>query len=238
LAAEFFAKEKKLSNQSLHGKRILVTQADAFMGPVLCAVLAEHGATIVPSTESLVPPDAPAAIVKAAGQIDILLANLSVPAPATVVSEVSEDEWRDTFAALVDPLPRLFRAVLPAMIERHAGKILVMGSASALRGMKRTSTYSAARGAQLAYVQAVGVEVARHNIQVNAIAQNFVDNPTYFPPEVQINPRFQERLQREVPLGRLVSAREDAEFAAYLCSEAANCFVGQIFPVCGGWMQR
>ena len=31
-------------------------------------------------------------------------------------------------------------------------------------------------------------------------------------------------------------AREDAEFAAYLCSDAANCFVGQVFPVCGGWV--
>ena len=124
------------------------------------------------------------------------------------------------------------------MIERRAGKVLVMGSASALRGMKRSSTYSAARGAQLAYAQAVGVEVAPHQIQVNAIAQNFVENPTYFPPEVQQNPKFQERLRREVPLGRLVGANEDAEFAAYLCSDAANCFVGQVFPVCGGWVAR
>ena len=52
-----------------------------------------------------------------------------------------------------------------------------MGSASALRGMKRASTYSAARGAQLAYVQAVGVEVAAHNVQVNAIAQNLKARP-------------------------------------------------------------
>jgi 2-keto-3-deoxy-L-fuconate dehydrogenase len=132
----------------------------------------------------------------------------------------------------------LFRAVLPQMIERRAGRILVMGSASALRGIRRASTYSAARGAQLAYVQAVGVEVAPHNVQVNAIAQNFVDNPTYFPAEIQANPRFQERLRREVPLGRLVAAREDAEFAAYLCSAAAACFVGQVFPVCGGWVTR
>ena len=151
---------------------------------------------------------------------------------------VTEDEWHTTFAALVHPLPRLCQAALPAMIARRAGKVLVMGSASALRGIKRASTYSAARGAQLAYVQAVGVEVAPHNVQVNAIAQNFVDNPTYFPPEVQANPRFQERLQREVPLGRLVGAREDAEFVAYLCSESANCFVGQVFPVCGGWVTR
>jgi 2-keto-3-deoxy-L-fuconate dehydrogenase len=124
------------------------------------------------------------------------------------------------------------------MIERRAGRILVMGSASALRGMKRASTYSAARGAQLAYVQAVGAELAAHNVQVNAIAQNFVDNATYFPPELQASPRFQERLKREVPLGRLVGAREDAEFAAYLCSDAAACFVGQVFPICGGWVTR
>jgi 2-keto-3-deoxy-L-fuconate dehydrogenase len=98
--------------------------------------------------------------------------------------------------------------------------------------------YSAARGAQLAYVQAVGVELAPHRVQVNAIAQNFVDNPIYFPPQVQANPRFQERLAREVPLGRLVAAREDAQYAAYLCSRAADCFVGQVFPVCGGWVAR
>jgi len=223
---------------SLEGRRILVTQAGEFMGPVLCEVLAEHGAEVIASSAALFDPAAPAEIVRSAGVVDVLLANLAIPAPTTPVTDVSEDEWREVFAALVDPLPRLARAVLPQMIARRSGKILVMGSASALRGMKRASTYSAARGAQLAWVQALGVEVAPFNVQVNAIAQNFVDNPTYFPPEVQANPRFQERLRREVPLGRLVGAREDAEFAAYLCSDAASCFVGQVFPVCGGWVQR
>lgn len=222
----------------LQGKRILVTQAGEFMGPVLCEVLAEHGATVLADSRAL--PDAAAvnAMVADAGRIDVLIANLACPAPTSAATDASDDEWRSTFAALVDPLPRLIRAVLPAMMERRAGKILVMGSAAALRGIKRTSTYCAARGAQLAYVQAVGLEAAPHNVQVNAIAQNFVENPTYFSPEVQADPRFQQRLKREVPLGRLVAAREDAEFAAYLCSDAANCFVGQVFPVCGGWVQR
>jgi 2-keto-3-deoxy-L-fuconate dehydrogenase len=227
-----------MSIPSLRDKRVLITQADSFMGPVLCEVFAEHGARPIASAESLVSPGAADAIVSAAGRVDVLVANLGVPAPGAAATEVTEEEWRGTFAALVDPLPRLFRAVLPQMIERRAGKILVLGSASALRGMKRFSTYSAARGAQLAYVQSVGVEVAKHNVQVNAIAQNFVDNPTYFPAEVQADPRFQERLKREVPLGRLVAAREDAEFAAYLCSEPASCFVGQVFPLCGGWVAR
>lgn len=227
-----------MSYQGLAGKRVLVTHADMFMGPQLCAVFARHGATVIANTDPLLRPGAPAAVVAEAGPVDVLVANLAIAAPATAAVDVSDGEWNDTFAALVHPLPRLCRAVLPSMIARRAGKILVMGSASALRGMKRASTYSAARGAQLAYVQAVGVEVAVHNVQVNAIAQNFVDNPTYFPPDVQADPRFQERLRREVPLGRLVGATEDAEFAAYLCSEPASCFVGQVFPMCGGWVAR
>ena len=225
-------------NQNLSGKRILVTQANAFMGPALCDVLAQHGATVIASTDSLVDVGAAEAVVKAAGLVDVLVANLAISAPSSLATEATDSEWRDTFAALVDPLPRLFRTVLPQMIERRSGKILLIGSASALRCLKRTSTYSAARGAQLAYVQSVGTEMAPHNVQVNAIAQNFVENSIYFPAEVQANPRFQERLKREVPLGRLVSATEDATFAAYLCSEAANCFVGQVFPVCGGWVAR
>lgn len=225
-------------NTSLAGKRILLTQASEFMGPVLGEVLADQGAEVYASDDPLQEPGAIERLVARAGAIDVLVANLSTKAPGTPAPDVQDDEWRAVFAALVDPLPGLIRAVTPAMIARRSGKVLVIGSASALRGMKRASTYSAARGAQLAYVQAVGVELAVHNVQVNAIAQNFVDNPTYFPAEVQASPRFQERLVREVPLGRLVAAREDALFAAYLCSDAANCFVGQVFPVCGGWVQR
>ena len=223
---------------SLQGKRVLVTQSREFMGPALCEVLAEAGAEVIADDSSLTDPQAPAALLARLGRVDVLVANLALAAPSTAVADVDDDEWRLVFSQLVDPLPRLVRAVLPQMIARRSGKILVLGSASALRGMKRASTYSAARGAQLAYVQAVGVEVAPHGVQVNAIAQNFVDNPTYFPPEVQALPAFQERLKREVPLGRLVGAREDAMFAAYLCSDAADCFVGQVFPVCGGWVAR
>jgi NAD(P)-dependent dehydrogenase (short-subunit alcohol dehydrogenase family) len=220
------------------GKRVLVTQTEDFMGPALCEVFRESGVDVIADASALADPAEPAAIVQAAGRIDILVANLGVPAPTTPAADVTEEEWRGVFSHMVDPLPRLVRAVLPQMIARRSGKIVLMGSASALRGMKRTSSYAAARGAQLAYIQAVGVEVAPHNVQVNAVAQNFVDNPTYFPPQVQALPSFQERLKREVPLGRLVAAKEDAMFAAYLCSDAADCFVGQTFPVCGGWVMR
>ncbi len=223
---------------ALNDKRVLLTQASDFMGPVLGEVFRELGATVIADTGSLDDPARPLALVEEAGRVDILLANLGIPAASTPAAEASDEEWRLAFAHMVDPLQRLVRAVLPQMTARGSGKIILMGSASALRGIRRASTYSAARGAQLAYIQSVGVEVASQRVQVNAIAQNFVDNPTYFPPEVQSNPAFIEKLRREVPLGRLVAAREDATFAAYLASASADCFVGQVFPVCGGWVPR
>jgi 2-keto-3-deoxy-L-fuconate dehydrogenase len=225
-----------MSMLDLRGKRIVVTQSGDFMGPTLCEVFTELGAEVIAHQGCLVEPESAKRLIESAGRVDVLCANLGVPAPTTAVADVGEEEWRNAFAHMVDPLPRLVRAVLPQMVPRRSGKILLMGSAAALRGQRRASTYSAARGAQISYVQSVGIEVASHNVQVNAIAQTFVDNAMYFPPEIQANPKFQERLKHEVPLGRLVSAREDAMFAAYLCSDAADCFVGQVFPIAGGWV--
>ncbi len=223
----------------LDGLRVLLTQCDDFMGPALARVFRELGAELIADPRPLHDdPALPATLVREAGPVDVLLLHLAVPAPLTPAAQIGDDEWRHVFAHLVDPMPRLVAAVLPQMLARRRGRILLMGSAAALRGQKRTGSYSAARGAQLAYVQSVGLELASQGVQMNAIAQNFVDNPTYYGPEVQAHPRFHERLQREVPLGRLVSAEEDAHFAAYLCSEAAACFVGQVFPVSGGWATR
>ena len=203
----------------LDGKRVLLTQSREFMGPALVETFQALGAHVIADEHSLdQDPLVPQNIVQAAGQVDVLLLHLALPAPSTPVGEIDDAEWRNVFAHLVDPMPRLV--------------------AAALRGQKRTGSYSAARGAQLAYVQAVGLELATYGIQFNAIAQNFVVNPTYYGAEVQANPRFQDRLKRDVPLGRLVSAQEDANYAGYLCSDAAACFVGQIFPISGGWASR
>lgn len=221
---------------SLAGKRVLVTQADDFMGPVLCEVFAAHGAEVIADKATLDSPAAGEAAVRAAGHVDVVIANLGVPAPSSRVADVTDDEWRHVFAHIVDPLPGIGRAALPQMTKRRAGKIVVMGSATAFRGQKRTSTYSAARGAQVAWVRAVGTEVAPDNVHVNLIAQNFIENPMYYGPEVQALPAFQERLKREVPLARLGTAHEDAMFAVFLASSEVSYFAGQSIPFAGGWV--
>lgn len=221
---------------SLAGKRVLITQCNDFMGPALVAAFTEHGATLITDENALIKPDSARELVKSAGPVDVLIANLACPAPSSKVHEVTDDEWRNVFAHMVDPLPRLFGAVTPGMAERGGGKIIVMGSATALRGQRKTSTYSAARGAQVSYVRAAGAELAPQNIQANLIAQNFVENPMYYPPEVQQLEAFKARLAREVPSGRLATAEEDAMFAVFLASSEVSYFVGQSFPFAGGWV--
>jgi 2-keto-3-deoxy-L-fuconate dehydrogenase len=221
---------------SLAGKRVLITQSEDFMGPALCEAFSAYDAQVIPDPGPLAEPGAAEKLVESAGQVDVLIANLAVPSPRSGVMESTDEEWQYVFSHLVDPMPRLFRSVLPQMVERGAGKIVVMGSTSALRGMARASTYSAARGAQVSYVRAAGTEMAKHNVHINLIAQNFVDNPTYFPPEVQAMKAFQMRLKNDVPLGRLATPEEDAQFAVFLAASEVSFFVGQSFPFSGGWV--
>ena len=84
--------------------------------------------------------------------------------------------------------------------------------------------------------KAVGREVAGDGIQVNAIAQNYVENPTYFPPSLTADPEKLARMVKNIPAGRLARGEESARLAVYLASEDADFFVGQVIPFAGGWV--
>lgn len=221
--------------ERLKDKRVLITQVSTFMGPAIHEVFESEGAQVVADDRDLTPRDAASNLIREAGRIDVLVANLAATNPRTSATETTEEDWQLMFDVMVHPLARLVRGVLPQMIDRRWGKVVVMGSASALRGMPEWSAYSAARGAQLAFVRAVGVEVAPYNVQVNAIAQSFVKNPSYFSPEYLETPEFRSRLE-QVPAGRIASGREDALLALFLAGDESDFFVGQIIPFAGGWV--
>jgi 2-keto-3-deoxy-L-fuconate dehydrogenase len=215
----------------------LVTQADDYMGPITLEVFAEQGAEVIADTSDLTDPARAAALIEETGHIDVLVANLAAPANLGIAAaDMPEDTWQAMFDVMVHPLHRLTKAVLPQMVERQKGKILVYGSATGVKGMAGITAYSSARHAQVGYVRSTGAEIAAHNIQMNLIAQNFVENPVYFPPEFTQTPEFKELL-KNVPAGRLATAREDALFAVFLASDESDFFVGQAIPFSGGWAQ-
>ncbi len=226
-----------MTDQRLAGKRVLLTQADDYMGPATRELFAEHGAEVIEDRSDLTAPGAVETLVQAAGHIDVLVANLAAPANFGIMAENMDDAtWHQMFDVMVHPLHRLCRAVLPDMYRRRAGKVVVYGSATGVKALEGVSAYSAARAAQVGYVRTAGAEAARHNVQINLIAQNFVENPAYFPPEFTETAEFKQILAT-VPIGRLATAREDVLFALFLASDESDFFVGQSIPFSGGWAQ-
>lgn len=219
----------------LAGKRALVTFADTYMGPAIAERFSAEGADVLTDTSPLADTAAVAALVAEAGQIDILVANTAEPPHSTDVEAIEDEEWFALFDKLTHPLMRVVRAVAPQMKERRQGKIVAVTSAAPLRGIPKVAGYCAARGAQNAFVRAVGLELARYNVQVNAIAQNYVVNDVYYPDDLTTTARFQQHLDRMVPTKRVAPPDETAELAVYLAGPHSTHIAGQVIPFAGGW---
>lgn len=216
-------------------QRVFITMADRYTGPAVEEMFTAEGASTICDTESHLTADGPAAAIQGAGDVDVLVVNQIArwrPAPP---EETTDEVWLSIFDTLVHPTMRFVRAVLPQMIERRKGKIIVITSAAPLRTMQGGDAYTAARAAQNAYVRNVGAEVARHNVQVNAIAQAFVESVDAFQRRTWDSDALQRQL-RHVPAARVAEAWEQAELVAYLASPAADFVCGQVLPYAGGWV--
>ena len=182
------------------------------MGPAITSAFELEGASVFADNRDLRQTSSAKDLITEAGHVDILIVNLMLRNPRTSIVETTDELWEAQFEATVHPLHRIVRAVLPQIIQRRAGKIVVIGSANGLRGSAPRAAYSAARGAQLSYVKSAGFEVAHHNIQINAIAQNFVTNPSSYPEHLISEPEFATRLV-DVPACRVAEGWESAALA-------------------------
>lgn len=226
----------KHSDHSLEGQRVLVTQAHKLMGPAISKCFEENGAEVFGDEQDYtLDPYLPERIVSAVGHVDVLVVNLRPSdIAASMIDATEENSWRRMFDELVHPMMRFSRAVLPQMIERKRGKIVVVSSAIALRPIDQLSTYCAARGAQNAYVKAAGQESARNNVQINAVGQNWVLGG--YPDSFMESDRNRRRVERDVPAMRLGEGWEQAELVLYLASNRSDFMSGQVIPFAGGWV--
>jgi NAD(P)-dependent dehydrogenase (short-subunit alcohol dehydrogenase family) len=248
----------------LTGKVALITNVSHFMGPAITEEFAREGASMAlhDRDEVAVKPFAAIAeglgrevlvlggdltrsseadrvvdaVVKRFGRLDILVNNNANPPAGSPTEAVSDAVWREMVARLLDEPFYCLRAALRVMRPARRGKIINMSSAAAFPGLANYAAYSAARAGVNGLTKAVGREVARDGIQVNAIAQNYVENPTYFPPSLTADPDKLARMVKNIPAGRLARSEESARLAVYLASEDADFFVGQVIPFAGGWV--
>jgi NAD(P)-dependent dehydrogenase (short-subunit alcohol dehydrogenase family) len=123
--------------------------------------------------------------------------------------------------------------VLPAMLERGRGSILITGSLAAKRGMAMNPGYVASKHAVLGLTRALAVEVAGSGVRANCVIPGFIETPML----AEIPEDQKGKIADRIPQRRMGSAAELAEVAAFLLSDAASHVTGQDWAVDGGVLE-
>jgi len=165
------------------------------------------------------------------GPVGILVNNAGIQRRAPFV-EFSKADWDAVIATNLTAPFLVSQAVLPAMIEQKRGKIIHVASLMSELARPTVVPYTAAKGGVRQLTRGMAIELAPHNIQVNAIA------PGYFATELNRalldNAEFNAWVCKRTPAGRWGQPDEIAGLAVFLASQAADYMTGQTLFLDGG----
>jgi gluconate 5-dehydrogenase len=172
-----------------------------------------------------------AAIEAEHGRIDILFNNAGIQRRGAF-AEFPLEQWNEIIATNLTAPFIMSQAVLRGMIERKHGKIVHVASLMSELARPTVVPYTAAKGGVRQLTRGMAVELAPHNIQVNAIA------PGYFATEMNRalidNAEFNSWVCKRTPAGRWGEPDELAGLAVFLASTGSNYITGQMFVIDGG----
>ncbi len=177
------------------------------------------------------------------GGIDLLVNNAGV-FDMCALEEVTEERYRRQFDVNVAGTLFTCQAAVPSMIKRGGGSIINFSSQAGRRGEPYIVLYCATKAAIISVTQSLALELAKHQIRVNAIAPGVIDTPMWDHVDslfAQYENRplgEKKRLVGEaVPLGRMGEPRDIADPAVFLASDDARYITAQTYNVDGGnWM--
>lgn len=168
-------------------------------------------------------------IKKENGRIDVL-ANIAGLISYEMMPMINYDFFRKMIEVNVVALINLMSLVSRIMQRQGEGSIINMASMVGQKGAKGQLSYSATKGAVIAATKSAAKELAEYHIRVNAIAPGMVGSERF---KAVLEEKFSQKIN-DIPLGRLATPEEIANFCLFLASDASSYMTGQILGVDGG----
>lgn len=175
------------------------------------------------------------------GRIDVLVNNSGIGGPSGRLWEVDPGEWMSTFEVNVFGVFLMTRAVLPVMVGRRRGSVVIIGSISGKRPLLGRSAYTTTKTALIGLTRTLAVEAGAEGIRVNLISPGFVSGPRIeWAMQAQAEARgvdvdsVRREFEGEAALGRLTEPEDVARAAVFLASDQASGITGADLNVNSG----
>ncbi len=169
-------------------------------------------------------------IQKTCGGLDVLVNNAGT-AWFGLLSDMTDDDWREVLDTNLSSAFYCCRAALPHMISRKSGKIINISSMWGTSGASCEAAYSASKAGLHGLTRALAKELAPSNIQVNAVACGAIDTAM----NARLDPDERKALADDVPAGRFGTPVEVAQLVL-LAANAPSYMTGQVIGLDGGFL--
>ena len=253
----------------LDGKVALITGASKGIGRVMSQLFAQEGASVICAARSRDLVEETAGLVKAAGgralavigdaaaegdvknmvergvkafgRLDVLVNNAGDGGPTKRVQDYTTEDWFYTINSCLTSSYLCTRFAVPEMIKAGGGAIVNITSTAGRRGLPFRIGYCSAKAGQVGMTYGMALELAPHNIRVNAIAPGAVAGDRIdrvIAGQAEVRGVAVDEMRRAFvdrsPLKRMSTAEEIATIAVSLCNEAARNLSGQCIAVTAG----
>jgi NAD(P)-dependent dehydrogenase (short-subunit alcohol dehydrogenase family) len=246
----------------LTGKVAIITGSSRGIGKAIAERMAQHGAKVVISSRKAGPCEEVAAEInkangegtaiavpanisskddlqrlvdetrKAFGKVDVVVCNAASNPYYGPMAGIEDDQFRKILENNVIANHWLISMVVPEMIERKEGSVIIVSSIGGLRGSPVIGAYNVSKAADFQLARNLAHEYGKDGVRVNCIAPGLVK--TDFAKALWSNPETLRRATDPVPLRRIGEPDEIAGAAVYLASAAGSFMTGQALVIDGG----
>ncbi|MEA1881869.1 MAG: SDR family oxidoreductase [Candidatus Marinimicrobia bacterium] len=166
------------------------------------------------------------------GGIDIVVNNAATNPHYGPLFTSDDAQWDKIWDVNVKGYYKVTKACVPSMIERGGGKIINLASIAGKHALPGMGIYCISKSAVIMLTKVLGQELAKSNIQANAIAPGFIK--TKFSSALWMDEKVNEWVLKSIPQRRMAEPEEIAGIALYLASDASSFATGEVFTVDGG----